>query len=179
MALGKNSRGEGRKLSNYCSTVSVAVFVAFCLVGVWIVMSSIVPIQNSVIQVSETINDVKNVASDSKQFEDRSGDLPEESTREDSQTNKSQSDSHPENQDDKKGIEKVSDDAAEENREVVRDNADEKNDLEKGPGNTIEENYQIRHVKPSTDEKEKALDGSLNSDSAETETLDKKNLTRA
>ncbi|KAG4392958.1 hypothetical protein GLYMA_04G243900v4 [Glycine max] len=171
MALGKNSRGEGRKLSNYCSTVSVAVFVAFCLVGVWIVMSSIVPIQNSVIQVSETdtINDVKNVASDSKQFEDRSGDISEESTQGDSQTKKSQSgDSHPENLDDQKGIEKVSDNTEEENQEAVGDNSDEKNDLEEGLGNTIEENDQMRNVKPSTDEKEKESDGSLNSESKET-----------
>ncbi|KAH1255796.1 putative methyltransferase PMT25 [Glycine max] len=171
MALGKNSRGDGRKLSNYCSTVSVAVFVAFCLVGVWIVMSSIVPIQNSVIQVSETdtINDVKNVASDSKQFEDRSGDISEESTRGDSQTKKSQSgDSHPENLDDQKGIVKVSDNTEEENQEAVGDNSDEKNDLEEGLGNTIEENDQMRNVKPSTDEKEKESDGSLNSESKET-----------
>ena len=173
MALGKNSRGEGRKLSNYCSTVSVAVFVAFCLVGVWIVMSSIVPIQNSVIQVSETdtINDVKNVASDSKQFEDRSGDISEESTQGDSQTKKSQSgDSHPENLDDQKGIEKVSDNTEEENQEAVGDNSDEKNDLEEGLGNTIEENDQMRNVKPSTDETEKESDRSLNSESEETET---------
>ncbi|RDX71543.1 putative methyltransferase PMT26, partial [Mucuna pruriens] len=171
MVLGKNSRGEGRKLSNYCSTVSVAVFVAFCLVGVWIVMSSIVPVQNSVIQVSETINDVKNVASDSRQFEDRAGDIAEESTWGDSQTDKSQSDSHIENQDDQKGIEKVSDNTTEENQEVVRDNSDEKNDLEKDPENTIVENDQMSHVKPSTDEKEKESDGTLNSESAETETL--------
>ncbi|KAH1125449.1 hypothetical protein GLYMA_06G119400v4 [Glycine max] len=146
MALGKNSQGKGRKLSNYCSTVSVAVFVAFCLVGVWIVLSSIVPIQNSVIQVSETetIND---------------------------DTKKSQSgDSHPENQDDQKGIEKVSDNTAEENQEVVGDNSDEKNDLEKGLENTIEENDQMRNVKPSTDETEKESDRSLNSESEETET---------
>lgn len=171
MVLGKNSRGEGRKLSNYCSTVSIAVLVACCLVGVWIIMSSIAPIQNSVIQVSETINDVKNVASDSKQFEDKSGDILEESTGGDSQTHKSQSDSHPENQDDQKRIEKVFDNMAEENQEVVRDNLDENNDLEKGPGNTIEENDQMKHVEPNTDEKGKESDRTLNSESAETKTL--------
>ncbi|KAJ1376609.1 S-adenosyl-L-methionine-dependent methyltransferase [Sesbania bispinosa] len=128
MALGKNSRGEGRNVSNYCSTVSVAVFVAFCLVGIWIVMSSIVPIQNSVMQVSETINEVKSIASEngSKQFEDRSGDIPEESTRQDSQIHKSQSESHQENQDDQKGIE-VSDNTAEDNQqEVVKDSSDDR-----------------------------------------------------
>ncbi|XP_027339440.1 probable methyltransferase PMT25 isoform X2 [Abrus precatorius] len=175
MALGKNIRGDGRKLSNYCSTVSVAVFVAFCLVAVWIVMSSIVPIQNSVIKVSEAIHDAKNVASEnsSRQFEDRLGDIPDESTQGDSQTHKSESDSHPENQDDHHGgVEKVSDNTAEENmQEVVRENSSEENDLEKGPGNTAEEDYQMRHIKPSTDEKEKESDESLNSESEEAKTL--------
>ncbi|KAL2339715.1 hypothetical protein Fmac_007655 [Flemingia macrophylla] len=171
MVLGKNFRGEGRKLSNYCSTVSVAALVAFCLVGVWIVMSSIVPIQNSAIQVSETINDVKNVASDSKQFEDKSGDIPEESTRGDSQIHKSQSDSYLENQDDQKRID--IDNTAEENQEVVKVNSDEKNYLEEDPGNTVEQDDQMRHVKPSSDE-EKETDSTLNSESAETKTLNGK-----
>ncbi|KAL5061046.1 hypothetical protein RYX36_032650 [Vicia faba] len=46
MALGKSSRGDGRNSSHYCSTVPVAVFVAFCLVGLWIAMSSIVLVQD-------------------------------------------------------------------------------------------------------------------------------------
>jgi len=177
MVLGKNSRGEGRKLSNYCSTVSIAVFVAFCLVGVWIIMSTIVPIQNSVIQVSETISDVKDVQSDSKQFEERSGDIPEESTKGDTQTLKPQSDSFAENQNEQKEIGEVSDNMANENQEVVRESSDEKNDFEKDPGNSAEENDKMRNVKPSTDEKEqeKGSDGTLNSDSAETETLNGQN----
>ncbi|XP_061373328.1 probable methyltransferase PMT25 [Gastrolobium bilobum] len=175
MALGKNSRGEGRKLSNYCSTVSVTVLVAFCLVGIWIVMSSIVPIQNSVMQVSETIDEVKNIANESgsRQFEDSSGDIAEESTGKDSQTHKSQSESHVQNQDDQKEVEKVSDNTAEENQpEVVRDSSVEKNDLEKGPRNTNQENYQMRQVEPNTYEKEKESDRNLNSESVESETLD-------
>ncbi|CAL5203934.1 unnamed protein product [Lathyrus oleraceus] len=99
MALGKNSRGgDGRNSSNYCSTVPVAVFVAFCLVGLWIAMSSIVPVQDSVMEVSETINEVKNIANqtDSTKFENSLGDVQEESTTRDSETPKSQSESHSE-----------------------------------------------------------------------------------
>ncbi|GAA0183632.1 methyltransferase [Lithospermum erythrorhizon] len=49
MALGKYSRVDGRKSSSsYCSTVIIVVFVAFCLVGVWMMTSSsVVPVQNS------------------------------------------------------------------------------------------------------------------------------------
>ncbi|CAI8598492.1 unnamed protein product [Vicia faba] len=98
MALGKSSRGDGRNSSNYCSTVPVAVFVAFCLVGLWIAMSSIVPVQDSVMEVSETINEVKNIANqtDSRKFENRLGDVPDESETRDSQTPESQSESHSE-----------------------------------------------------------------------------------
>lgn len=175
MALGKNSRSEGKNLSNYCSTVSVAVFVAFCLVGIWIVMSSIAPIQNSVMQVSETINEAKNIASESgsEQFEGRLGDIQEESPRRDSQTNKSNSESHQENQDDQKGIEKVSDNTTEDNlKEIVGDMSGEDIDLRKGHGNTIEDNDQTGHVRPSTDEKEGESNGNLNTESVETETPD-------
>lgn len=94
MALVKNSRGgDGRNSSNYCSTVPVAVFVAFCLVGIWIAMSSIVPLQDSVMEVSETINEVKNIANQtgSRQFEDKLGDAPDESAMRDNLTPKSQS----------------------------------------------------------------------------------------
>ena len=68
------------------------MFVAFCLVAIWIVMSSIVPIQNSVMQVSETINEGKHIASEkgSRKFEDNLGDISEESTRVDRQTQNSQ-----------------------------------------------------------------------------------------
>lgn len=80
MALGKYTRVEGRKSSNCCSTISVVVFVAFCLVGIWVFMSSTVPDedQEEVPSLDNTINDVTKrhvVADDNpKQFEDTSGD---------------------------------------------------------------------------------------------------------
>ncbi|CAI9777554.1 unnamed protein product [Fraxinus pennsylvanica] len=49
MALGKYSRVDGRKSSSYCSTVTIVVFVALCLVGVWMMTSSsVVPITSDV-----------------------------------------------------------------------------------------------------------------------------------
>lgn len=123
MALGKYSRVDGRKSStNYCSTVTIVVFVALCLVGVWMMTSSsVVPDQNAdVSQQPETKNDVNqktqvaesNVNDNSvesanngskedtgndtnsndnegksKQFEDGSGDLPDDATKGDSNEN--------------------------------------------------------------------------------------------
>ncbi|XP_057729134.1 probable methyltransferase PMT24 [Arachis stenosperma] len=137
MALGKNFRGEGRKTTNYYSTVFVAVFVGFCLVGIWIVMSFIVPFQNTIVQAPETVNEGKRIVNNnaSTHFENSLGDIPVESTKVDSQTQKTESESQPENEGDRKGVEKVSEDSPEENKqEVVRDSSgqsSEKNDLEK------------------------------------------------
>ncbi|KAL3524797.1 hypothetical protein ACH5RR_013169 [Cinchona calisaya] len=59
MALGKYSTVDGRKSSsNYCSTLTIVVFVALCLVGVWMtISSSVVPVQNPDV-ASESKNDV-------------------------------------------------------------------------------------------------------------------------
>ncbi|XP_017981695.1 PREDICTED: probable methyltransferase PMT24 [Theobroma cacao] len=86
MALAKYSRVDGRKSSSYCSTATIVVFVAFCLVGIWMFMSSsVVPVQNSELSSQETTNEVKPTVpkSVSKQFDDTSGDLPEGAPRED------------------------------------------------------------------------------------------------
>ncbi|CAA0819523.1 Probable methyltransferase PMT26 [Striga hermonthica] len=105
MASGKYSRVDGRKSSSgYCSTVTIVVFVALCLVGVWMMTSSsVVPVQNPDVSqenknevttpTTETRNeDNSNVANEdndkiqkdegqAKQFEDNPGDLPEEATK--------------------------------------------------------------------------------------------------
>lgn len=98
MASGKYSRVNGRKSSSgSCWTVSIVVFVALCLVGVWMMTSSVVPGRNSDVfmenknevnkHVVESNDKTKNESSDrenderiSKQFEDGQGDLPEEAT---------------------------------------------------------------------------------------------------
>ncbi|KAK8681806.1 hypothetical protein V6N13_054207 [Hibiscus sabdariffa] len=85
MAMAKYSRVDGRK-SSYCSTAAIVVFVAFCLVGIWMFMSSsVVPVQSSELSSQETGNEVKQTLQESvsKHFDDTSGDLPEDATRED------------------------------------------------------------------------------------------------
>ncbi|CAK9171500.1 unnamed protein product [Ilex paraguariensis] len=106
MALGKYSRVDGKKSSSsYCSTVTLVVFVALCLVGVWMMTSSsVVPVQNADVSSQENKNEVKtelseknennasaesntNNESNTKQFEDNPGDLPEDATKGDSNVN--------------------------------------------------------------------------------------------
>ncbi|GJS91738.1 probable methyltransferase PMT26 [Tanacetum coccineum] len=105
MALGKHSRVDGRKpSSNYCSTVTLVAFIALCLVGVWMMPSSVVPFQildttthgnKNDVKIIENgikvINDSSNEENDhttttkdtnSKQFEDNAGDLTEEAIKE-------------------------------------------------------------------------------------------------
>ncbi|GAB2277303.1 hypothetical protein Dimus_012011 [Dionaea muscipula] len=84
MAQAKYSRIDGRKSSpSYCSTFTVVVFVALCLVGVWMLTSSSVsPVQNLDLPAEKQKNDVKEEVKDTsessaKQFEDKTGDLPE------------------------------------------------------------------------------------------------------
>ncbi|CAN4105519.1 unnamed protein product [Withania somnifera] len=111
MALGKYSRVDGRKSSNYCSTLTMVVFVALCLVGVWMMTSS------SVVPDVEKKNDLptqitgskggsasSNNAGDesnptdegkSKQFEDTPGDLPEDATKGDAAVSQEESHSNP------------------------------------------------------------------------------------
>lgn len=122
MALGKYSRVDGRKSSNYCSTVTIVVFVALCLVGVWVMTSSsVVPDQNPDLssqgkksdlstQVTESNesynggNDSKNKVGNesnptdegkSKQFEDTLGDLPEDATKGDALDSQEENHSNP------------------------------------------------------------------------------------
>ncbi|KAJ0041148.1 hypothetical protein Pint_27381 [Pistacia integerrima] len=91
MALGKYSRIDNRRSSSsYWPTVTVVVFVALCLVGVWMMTSSsMAPVQN----VDEPAQEKKSEAreqvvesneSSTQQFEDNTGDLPEDATKGDS-----------------------------------------------------------------------------------------------
>ncbi|XP_052484064.1 probable methyltransferase PMT24 isoform X1 [Gossypium raimondii] len=85
MAMAKYSRVDGRKSSSYCSTAVIVVFVAFCLVGIWMFMSSsVVPLENSDLSSQETRNEAKQTLQEgvSKQFDDTSGDISEDATRE-------------------------------------------------------------------------------------------------
>ncbi|KAF9681798.1 hypothetical protein SADUNF_Sadunf05G0040100 [Salix dunnii] len=87
MALGNYSRvGNRRHNSSYCSTVTIAVFVGLCLIGVWMITSSpAVPGQNVDVPAQENKNELKQVPENNeintKQFEDNPGDLPEDATK--------------------------------------------------------------------------------------------------
>ncbi|KAJ4951025.1 hypothetical protein NE237_027857 [Protea cynaroides] len=110
MAVGKYTRVDGRRSStSYCSTVTLVVFVALCLVGVWMMTSSsVVPAQTVNLSNQEsnsedtrnedTNNDVKQketvAENSSRQFEDNPGDLPEDATKGDSDTNTAQDESN-------------------------------------------------------------------------------------
>eukprot|EP00268_Persea_americana_P006741 TRINITY_DN1242_c1_g1_i11.p1 TRINITY_DN1242_c1_g1~~TRINITY_DN1242_c1_g1_i11.p1 ORF type:complete len:862 (-),score=203.32 TRINITY_DN1242_c1_g1_i11:420-3005(-) len=92
MAFGKNSRVDTRRSSSssYCSSVTIVVFVALCLVGVWMMTSSaVVPAQNVETAAEETNSQVKKqiVEDESRQFEDSSGDVPEDAMKGDSNIN--------------------------------------------------------------------------------------------
>lgn len=59
MAMGKYSRVDGRK-SNYCSTISIVVFVSLCLIGAWMLMSSSVePAESSKLTSQGSTDEVK------------------------------------------------------------------------------------------------------------------------
>lgn len=90
MALGRYTRIDNRRSSSsYWSTVTIVVFVALCLVGIWMMTSSsVVPVQNADVS-QENKNEVENQVSDSKssnsqQFEDNQGDLPQDAIKGDS-----------------------------------------------------------------------------------------------
>lgn len=98
MAPAKYTRIDGKKSSNYCSTVTVVVFVALCLVGAWMYTSSSSPSQNIDVPLEKQKTEVKqdgvieNSESTTKQFEDSNGDLPDDATKGDSNVGGSQDD---------------------------------------------------------------------------------------
>ncbi|KDP32896.1 hypothetical protein JCGZ_12188 [Jatropha curcas] len=160
MAMGKYSRVDGRKSSSYCSTIMVVVFVAFCLVGVWMLMSSsVVPIQNSDSSSQEPVNDVKQtvIESNSKQFEDSSGDLPEEAMKENGNTVDSQSENQSVVQDDQNGstteVGTTVGDNKEENAET------ESTDKKIESNNVVEENQDEKSESQGEPKKEAENDG--------------------
>ncbi|XP_058731073.1 probable methyltransferase PMT26 [Vicia villosa] len=101
MAQAKYSRIDNKRSpSGYCSTVTIVVFVALCLVGLWMMTSySVVPVQNvdessvnnknEVKEQSELKDRVSEATSDTsnnnaQKFEDKQGDLPQDATKMDS-----------------------------------------------------------------------------------------------
>ncbi|KAL6992997.1 hypothetical protein U1Q18_011112 [Sarracenia purpurea var. burkii] len=154
MALGKYSRVDGRKsAASHCSTVTLVVFVAICLVGVWIMTSSsVVPVSNVDVSSQENKNDVKEQVSENnesnpsngnnesipKQFEDNPGDLPEDATKGDNNVSFAQ-DETKNSQENPITPEKISDNAVEGNQEdkpVMESVEGEKTETENGEAKT-------------------------------------------
>lgn len=162
MALGKYTRVDNRRSSSsYCSTVTIVVFVALCLVGVWMMTSSsVVPVQNvdvspenksevkaqeSKTEVSEQVseNNENNVNNESnagnesnegntRQFEDNPGDLPEDATKEgDSNVNVN-------NQEEEKQEEKSEENAEEKPQENQEEKPEEKREEKADDGSKSE-----------------------------------------
>lgn len=76
MALGKYGRKEKRPSSCF-SSVAVVVFVGFCMLGAWALMSiSVVPAQRISSPVASTNAKVNEKINDLHDFEDSQGDLP-------------------------------------------------------------------------------------------------------
>ncbi|XP_022768048.1 probable methyltransferase PMT24 [Durio zibethinus] len=152
MATGKYSRVDGRKSSSYCSTTTIVVFVALCLVGIWMFMSSsFVPFQNSELSSQETRNEVKQTVpnSVSKQFDDTSGDLSEDATRED-------------------GTGMPSKESGNTDEDNSRENLVlESNNESKEFQNSAEENQEENHANESSDEKTESENGQKSVDKDE------------
>ncbi|XP_062019340.1 probable methyltransferase PMT24 [Rosa rugosa] len=146
MAMGKYSRVDGKKSLNCCSTTSLVVFVAFCLVGVWMLMSSVVPIQSQNLSTEENLTDKS-----SKQYEDSSGGLSETVTREDDSGSDSQSETNIENIQNVSQDESVSTSEEKQEEVVSKEVSEEKVESESENGD--EGNQQEKFVKESSDEK--------------------------
>lgn len=190
MALGKYSRVDGRRSSSsYWSTVTIVVFVALCLVGVWMMTSSssVAPVKNVEEPAQEKKNDVKdhvaesNESSTQQQFEDNNADLPEDATKGDSGSQNEKNAENRENgekSEEKSDEETKSDDGSNtQNDDSKTDDGDSKKEddgsnSESGEGNSGE-NSNESEKKSYSDEngnKSDSDDGEKKSDSDESET---------
>ncbi|XP_061346835.1 probable methyltransferase PMT26 [Gastrolobium bilobum] len=180
MAQGKYTRIDNKRSSNYCSTVSIVVFVALCLVGVWMMTSSsVVPVQN--VDVSqENKNEMKEqptetTNSNTRQFEDNPGDLPEDATKGDSSVNSENNSDVPEKQEEKSDVK-----PEEKSSEDTKTEDTESNESEKKPDSDEGEKKPDPDEggkKPEFDESEKKSESNDNkqSDSDESEKKSKSN----
>ncbi|KAJ9177832.1 hypothetical protein P3X46_013002 [Hevea brasiliensis] len=171
MALGKYARIDTRRQStNYCSTVTIVVFVALCLVGVWMMTSSsVVPGQNVDVPAQENKNEIKEPLAESnesnpKQFEDNPGDLPEDATKGDNNRSQPQGEDKSNTQETQevKVEEKQEEKSEEKQDEVIKSNDGSNNEKQNEESNT--ENGDS-----------KTLDGEKNSEAGETKTNEGEN----
>ncbi|XP_061360536.1 probable methyltransferase PMT26 [Gastrolobium bilobum] len=149
MAIGKYARVDGRRSSSgYCSTVTIVVFVALCLVGVWMMTSSsLVPGQNGDVsqenknEVKEQVSDINN--SNARQFEDNPGDLPEDATKGDSNVTSEDNSILPDKQEEKleeNPVEKSSEDSKTEDADKKTEDEGSKTENTESDSETTENN---------------------------------------
>ncbi|KAG0503959.1 hypothetical protein HPP92_004031 [Vanilla planifolia] len=80
MAFGRNQRFDSRRSSSYCSTATLIVFVALCLVGIWMMTSTtVVPVEMSSSEKSEVTDKASETVA--KPSEDFPGDEDKEAAR--------------------------------------------------------------------------------------------------
>ncbi|GAU19585.1 hypothetical protein TSUD_303980 [Trifolium subterraneum] len=190
MALGKYSRVDGRRSSSgYCSTVTIVVFVALCLIGVWMMTSSsVVPERNEEV-AQESKNEVKEQSevreqvsetdnSNARQFEDNPGDLPEDATKGDSNVNSEDNSNLVEKQEEKSSEEtktedegkKTEDEGTNTENSEVNSEATE-NNKDSGETSTKESVSDESEKKDESDESEKK---SSNSDETTDSNIEEK-----
>ncbi|KAB1210538.1 putative methyltransferase PMT26 [Morella rubra] len=170
MALGKYTRVDNRRSpSSYCSTVSIVVFVALCLVGVWMMTSSsVVPVQNGDVP-QENNNEAKQRVSgnndgNTQQFEDKPGDLPEEVTKGDTNVDSESSsnsqeiqdeqlEDKPEKKPEEKPEEKIEEKPEEKPEEKIEEKPDANDDTKSdGERKTDDENSKLDGEEPNSKE---------------------------
>lgn len=165
MALGKYTRVDNRRSSSssYCSMVSIVIFVALCLVGVWMMTSSsVVPVQNVDVP-EENKDEVKEQVSESnggntRQFEDNPGDLPEDATKGDINVNPESSSNTEETQEEKpeeKPEERPEENQEEKTEEKLEEKPDANEDTKSDDGSNTEAGDGERR----TDDEEPNSDG--------------------
>ncbi|XP_068651803.1 probable methyltransferase PMT26 [Aristolochia californica] len=165
MAFGKNTRMDSRRSSSsYSSLVTIVVFVALCLVGVWMMTSTtVVPVRNVDMSPPQTNTEVKQQVNESGQFENGSGDVnggvstgePEEKGGRDQ--DESSSEQKEDIKDDPEGTVKAEVDNVKEGKTDIGEvsNEDQLNDREKESEDNSEEKKKIESEDEGKDSEDK------------------------
>lgn len=177
MAVGKYSRVDGRKSTNYCSTVTLVVFVGLCLVGVWMLMSSsVVPVQNTELSSQDPKEDIREKVTDkfSSRIDDNSGEQAEDAGKEESKPTTSGEESNPDVSDTQNSSDKVSDDNAKTQEEKTEESSevssnDNEDSKKEGEGQGAEQPKGDAESNPGSEEsksgsKESNTDNETNAD---------------
>ncbi|KAG4398211.1 hypothetical protein AAZX31_08G001100 [Glycine max] len=194
MAQAKYTRidNNNKRPSSYCSTVTIVVFVALCLFGIWMMTSSsVTPVQN--VDVSqENNNEVKEQSeakeqptdpsnNNSQQFEDNRGDLSEDATKGDGSVTPATNYDVTEKQDEKsdeKSQEKPSEDTKTENQDSSvsekRSDSDESEKRSDSDESEKKSDSDESEKKSDSDESEKKSDSDESEKKSDSDESEKK-----